>query len=143
MFGSPLARVSPIAMPEAERPYRPQSFYSKIKSHCVVKSTPIQSLQQLFAQEQQSPIQTSKTKPQRNCTQRRLGHAVALAAAVFGIACCVAASASTPLGGTWSTANLSQARQGPAATSLPNHGVAIFAGGHIGANDPSSAYFDV
>jgi hypothetical protein len=31
--------------------------------------------------------------------------------------------------GTWSTAALSVARTGLAATSLPNHGVAIFAGG--------------
>jgi hypothetical protein len=31
--------------------------------------------------------------------------------------------------GTWSTANLSVARLGLAATSLPNVGVAIFAGG--------------
>ena len=31
--------------------------------------------------------------------------------------------------GTWSTAALSSARRYPAATSLPNHGVAIFAGG--------------
>jgi hypothetical protein len=31
--------------------------------------------------------------------------------------------------GTWSTASLSQARDVPAATSLPNAGVAIFAGG--------------
>jgi hypothetical protein len=32
--------------------------------------------------------------------------------------------------GTWSTAALSQARYGPAATSLPDAGVAIFAGGY-------------
>ena len=31
--------------------------------------------------------------------------------------------------GTWSTAALSQARRGLAATSLPDAGVAIFAGG--------------
>jgi hypothetical protein len=31
--------------------------------------------------------------------------------------------------GAWSTAALSQARNGLAATSLPNHGVAVFAGG--------------
>ncbi len=31
--------------------------------------------------------------------------------------------------GTWSTAALSQARNGLVATSLPNSGVAIFAGG--------------
>ncbi len=31
--------------------------------------------------------------------------------------------------GTWSTAVLSQARAGLAATSLPNAGIAIFAGG--------------
>jgi hypothetical protein len=32
--------------------------------------------------------------------------------------------------GTWSTAALSVARGNLAATSLPNHGVAIFAGGY-------------
>ncbi len=32
--------------------------------------------------------------------------------------------------GAWSTAALSEARIGPAATSLPNVGVAIFAGGY-------------
>ena len=34
--------------------------------------------------------------------------------------------------GTWSTANLSQARMYLAATSLPNVGVAMFAGGYLG-----------
>jgi hypothetical protein len=34
--------------------------------------------------------------------------------------------------GTWSTAALSQARGYLAATSLPNVGVAIFAGGYFG-----------
>jgi hypothetical protein len=36
--------------------------------------------------------------------------------------------------GTWSTAALSQARRYLAATSLPNAGVAIFAGGNIGTS---------
>jgi hypothetical protein len=35
--------------------------------------------------------------------------------------------------GTWSTAVLSVARSLLAATSLPNHGIAIFAGGDDGA----------
>jgi hypothetical protein len=33
--------------------------------------------------------------------------------------------------GTWSTANLSQARVFLAATSLPNYGLAFFAGGMV------------
>jgi hypothetical protein len=37
--------------------------------------------------------------------------------------------------GTWSTANLSQARVALAATSLPNVGVAIFAGGQSACCD--------
>ncbi len=34
--------------------------------------------------------------------------------------------------GSWSTAALSKARYFPAATSLPNQGLAIFAGGYAG-----------
>jgi hypothetical protein len=37
--------------------------------------------------------------------------------------------------GTWSTAVLSVARSDLAATSLPNHGIAIFAGGDDSACD--------
>ncbi len=36
--------------------------------------------------------------------------------------------------GTWTTANLSVARSELAATSLPNFGVAIFAGGSYGTS---------
>jgi hypothetical protein len=39
--------------------------------------------------------------------------------------------------GTWSTAALSQARSGLAATSLPEAGVAIFAGGFAGVYSTS------
>ncbi len=35
--------------------------------------------------------------------------------------------------GIWTTAALSVARHALAATSLPNEGLAIFAGGHYGA----------
>jgi hypothetical protein len=35
--------------------------------------------------------------------------------------------------GTWTTASLSVARESLAATSLPNDGLAIFAGGYDGA----------
>jgi hypothetical protein len=40
--------------------------------------------------------------------------------------------------GTWTTAKLQQARSSVQATSLPNLGVAIFAGGY---SKPSSVFF--
>ena len=40
--------------------------------------------------------------------------------------------------GTWTTAQLSQARHSLAATSLPYHGLALFAGGDTGENYPHS-----
>jgi hypothetical protein len=68
--------------------------------------------------------------------QEQQGHyAAAEAAAAVMIACSVAAAhaaqqvAASHSLGTWSTAALSVARGYLAATSLPNVGVAIFAGG--------------
>jgi hypothetical protein len=81
------------------------------------------------------PPQAANTRPCSKSAQRRLlGHAAAAVAAVI-LACSVACSFAQHLtvsgsSGTWSTAALSQARIfGPGATSLPNAGVAIFAGG--------------
>jgi hypothetical protein len=91
--------------------------------------------QQRVAQQQLPPSQRSKPNPTPKRVQGRQGH-YAAAAAVVMFACSVAAAhaaqqvaASYPLG-TWSTAALSVARTGLGATSLPNHGVAIFAGGY-------------
>ena len=86
---------------------------------------------------QQPPLsQRSKPNPAPKRVQGRQGHAAAVAAAAAVMfACSVAAAhaaqqvaASYSLG-TWSTAALSVARGALAATSLPNVGVAIFAGG--------------
>jgi hypothetical protein len=93
--------------------------------------------QQRVVQQQPAPSQRSKPNPAPKRVQGRQGHdAAAAAAAVVMLACSVAAghaaqqvAASYSLG-TWSTAALSVARQGLAATSLPNVGVAIFAGGY-------------
>jgi hypothetical protein len=93
--------------------------------------------QQRAAQQQLPPSQRSKPYPTPKRVQGRQGHyaAAAAAAAVVMFACSVAAAhaaqqvaASYSLG-TWSTAALSEARGYLAATSLPNFGVAIFAGG--------------
>jgi hypothetical protein len=54
--------------------------------------------------------------------------AVAVFLYVSGAAC-IAAAQQAPCSSAWSTATLSVARQGLAATSLPNQGLAIFAGG--------------
>jgi hypothetical protein len=91
--------------------------------------------QQRVAQQLLPPSQRSKPNP---TPERMNGHyAAAVAAAAVMFACSVAAAhaaqqvaASYSLG-TWSTAALSVARGGLAATSLPNLGVAIFAGGYI------------
>jgi hypothetical protein len=87
-------------------------------------------------QQQPTPSQRSKPNPAPKRVQGRQGHAAAAAAAAaVMLACSFAAAhaaqqveASYSLG-TWSTAALSVARYYLAATSLPNVGVAIFAGG--------------
>jgi hypothetical protein len=92
--------------------------------------------QQHAAQQQLPPLQRSKPCPTPKRMQGRQGHyaAAAAAAAVMLVCSVVAAHAaqhvavSLPLG-TWSTAALSVGRRLLAATSLPNLGVAIFAGG--------------
>ncbi len=53
-----------------------------------------------------------------------IGYAVSSVVDIFNVAA-----------GTWSTAALSQARSGLAATSLPNVGLAIFAGGYCTSCD--------
>ena len=91
---------------------------------------------QVFQQQQQRPLQRSKQKPKPKGGQERREYAAA-AAAMMIFACSVAAACaaqqvavSGPYSlGTWSTAALSAARGYLAATSLPNLGVAIFAGG--------------
>jgi hypothetical protein len=94
--------------------------------------------QQCVVQQQPPHSQRSKSSPAHTRVQGRQGHnaaAAAAAAVLFGIACSVAAAradqhvAASQSLGAWSTAALSVARQWLVATSLPNLGVAIFAGG--------------
>ncbi len=78
--------------------------------------------------------QASTTQPTSQRRQIRIRYAAAAVTAVI-FACSVAGAAVAQQipgfysFGTWSTAALSVARSGLAATSLPNLGVAIFAGG--------------
>jgi hypothetical protein len=73
------------------------------------------------------PLHSSMSKPTPMRRQSRLACAAAAVAAV--IFACSAVGAVAASAGTWSTAALSTARCFFAATSLPNLGVAIFAGG--------------
>jgi hypothetical protein len=93
------------------------------------------SIMPVFPQ-QLSPLQRSKPNPTSRRVQERQGHAAAAAAAAaVMLACSVAAAhaaqqvAAYYSLGTWGTAALSGARLYLAATSLPDLGVAIFAGG--------------
>jgi len=75
------------------------------------------------------PLHASVSKPTpKRRTSRLACAAVAVAAVIFACSAVGAVAASYSLG-TWSTAALSAARRYLAATSLPNLGVAIFAGG--------------
>jgi hypothetical protein len=96
----------------------------------------MQVFKQRIAQQQLSPSHRSKPNPAFKLVKGLQGHyAAAAAAAAVMFACSVAAAhaaqhvaASYSLG-SWSAAALSTARTYLSATSLPNVGVAIFAGG--------------
>ncbi len=113
-----------------------QSHVKRFRLNPLLRNLP-QSLRNMpVFQQQLHPSQRPKPNPTPKRMQGRQGHyAAAAAAAAVMLACSVAAAhaaqqvaASYSLG-TWSTANLSVARNSLAATSLPNVGVAIFAGG--------------
>lgn len=89
-------------------------------------------LQRRVLQGQLPLRQAFKKRPES--AEWRLGHVAAVFAAVI-LACSVVGTAAQHVvvsdsSGTWSTAALSQARWNLAATSLPDAGVAIFAGGY-------------
>jgi hypothetical protein len=93
--------------------------------------------QQRAAQQQLPPSQRSKPNPTPKRVQGRQGYdaaAVTVAAVMFACSVAVAHAAQQVAAsfslGTWSTAALSLSRTELAATSLPNLGVAIFAGGY-------------
>jgi hypothetical protein len=75
------------------------------------------------------PVHASTSKPTPMRRPSRLACAAAAVAAVIFACSAVGAVAASYSLGTWSTAALSAARGNLAATSLPNLGVAIFAGG--------------
>jgi hypothetical protein len=80
------------------------------------------------------PLAAHEPRPKPKRCNRRLA-CVAAAATVLHCVCsfvilAAAQKAAAEPFGTWSTANLSQARCELAAASLPNHGLAIFAGGN-------------
>jgi hypothetical protein len=130
-FPSLLAAASPFPSPAPAAPHHPR--VAGIRSIRVDAGAHMQ-LSQRRARHGQLPLpQASHMRPCRSSARRLLGHAAAAVAAVI-FACSVASCfaqqvAVSGTSGRWSTAALSQARYGLAATSLPNAGVAIFAGG--------------
>jgi hypothetical protein len=130
-FLSQLAAASPCPSLAAAALHLPR--VSMIRSARVDAGAQTQLSQRQAPRGQLPPLQAAHTRPGRNSARRLLGHAAAAVAAVI-FACSVASSfarqvAASGTSGGWSTAALSQARGGLAATSLPDAGVAIFAGG--------------
>jgi hypothetical protein len=112
--------------------HHPQVVGTGPTSNMRVEGAHLQFLERHVLHGQLPPPQASKKK-QKN-TQWRLGHAVAAAAAAVILACSVLGTASQHVpvsdsSGTWSAALFSQGRSNLAAASLPDAGVAIFAGG--------------
>jgi hypothetical protein len=80
--------------------------------------------------------QADHCTPRPRPSARRLGSVTAAAAVLLCLLCIVSVAAMrkeiTACSAQWSTAALSVARRNLAATSLPNQGLAIFAGGYAG-----------
>ncbi len=79
-------------------------------------------------------------RPNPRCLSRRPAYVAAAVAVLLHCACTLllhttAREIASESFGTWSTANISQARYQLAATSLPNQGLAIFAGGYCTSCD--------
>jgi hypothetical protein len=88
----------------------------------------------LHPQLQPRPLRHEDGAP-RSCSSSRRFRTDAVAVAVLLCLSCVANVADAQLvvcPGAWSSAALSVRRYGLAATSLPNQGLAIFAGGRAG-----------
>ena len=97
---------------------------------------PIEGASQPTLKSQQRARQQLQSLHAQRCTPRHCfstkSYGAAAAAAVLLCLCCavgIAAAQQTPCPSGWSTAVLSEARQYLAAASLPNQGLAIFAGG--------------
>jgi hypothetical protein len=124
----------PLSLPHAPAsglPLLASQRHSATQDYVQPSATP--AVVKRFVTEQLLPQRSSKPKP----NSRKTGHkysAAAAAAVLFAISVVGAALspqiASSYSLGTWSTAVLSAPRYSLAATSLPNLGVSIFAGGY-------------
>ena len=129
---APLAAASSLPAPAAAAPHHPRIV--GIRSTRVDAGAQTQFSQRRAHRGKLPPQQAATTRPCSRSAPRRLRHAAAAVAAVI-FACSVVSSfaqqvAVSGTSGGWSTAALSQARNGLAATSQQDAGVAIFAGGH-------------
>ena len=93
-----------------------------------------QAWQQQDPQEQQQQLEVEHITPRRSAATMSFRRAVATIAVLLSSLCIVGVAASQQGRSVcleqWSTAVLSVARYYLAATSLPNQGLAIFAGGY-------------
>jgi hypothetical protein len=132
-----LSQLAAAPSPAPAAPHQPR--VAGMRSTRVDAGAHVQ-LSQRRARQGQLPLsQAAPTRPGRNSARRLLGRAAASVAAVI-FACSVASCfarhvAVSGTSGRWSTAALSQARGHLAATSLPDAGVAIFAGGYCTSCD--------
>jgi hypothetical protein len=130
----PTPLTAPAASAGAAAPSSCSTRSSESPVSTAAGAAQIQFLQQRAPEGQLPPPQASNARQCSRSDQRRLiGHAAAEVAVVI-FACSIAGSfaqhvAISGSSDIWSTAALSQARYDLAATSLPNAGVAIFAGG--------------
>ena len=90
--------------------------------------------QQQQQQQQEQQLEVDHITPRRSAATMSFRRAVATIAVLFSSLCIVGVAASQQGQSMcleqWSTAVLSVARYYPLATSLPNQGLAIFAGGY-------------
>ena len=132
-----LAAASSPPTPPAAAPRHPRII--GIMGTRVDAGAHVQLPQRQAPRGQLPPQPTAHTRPCSNSAPMRLRHAAAAVAAVIfacSVASCFARNvAVSGTSGGWSTAALSQARNNLAATSLPDAGVAIFAGGQCTSCD--------
>jgi hypothetical protein len=92
-----------------------------------------QHTQQQQEQQQEQQLEVDHITPRRSAATMSFRRAVATIAVLFSSLCIVGVAASqqgqSVCSEQWNTAVLSVARYYPLATSLPNQGLAIFAGG--------------
>ena len=95
-----------------------------------------QQKQQQQQQQEQQQLEVDHVTPRRSAATMSFRRAVAIIAVLFSSLCIAGVAASqqeqSVCSEQWSTAVLSVARYSLSATSLPNEGLAIFAGGTDG-----------